>query len=230
MTGVLEHDERTLPKRGLVRTSLLVIGELMLTAGVVFLFFVIYQFLGKPVEVERAQEQLGSQLEQEWAATPATPGSTSPAPSQQPRVPLHEGEPFTLLSIPSLGLDWTVVEGVSLDSLRGGPGHYPGSARPGDLGNFAVAGHRSDGIFLDLDHLSDGDVVRVETRDSWFTYRVYETKVVQPEDLGVIKSNPAQPGAAPTKPVLTLTTCEPRFSNARRLIIHAELVRTKPKR
>ncbi|WP_199429564.1 class E sortase [Qaidamihabitans albus] len=204
--------------------ALQVVGELLFTVGVLFLFFVAYQFLGKPAEVAHAQERLDAGLEQAWQA----PSASSAEPVTRPHR-VHQGEPFVRLAVPGLDKRWAVVEGVSQAALRNGPGHYPGTAMPGKLGNFAVAGHRSSGVFLDLDRVSNGDVVAVETRDAWFTYRVYQRKIVQPDELGVIKPNPDRPGARPTRAVLTLTTCEPKWSSARRLIIHAELadVRTK---
>jgi sortase A len=53
-----------------------------------------------------------------------------------------------------------------------------------------------------------------------FTYRVMEQRVVTPNSREVLAPNPRGTG----RPTLTLTTCHPRFSNAQRLVVFAELV------
>lgn len=115
-----------------------------------------------------------------------------------------------------------VVENVRLPTLRRGPGHYPSSAPPGEEGNFAVAGHRTTygAPFLHLDELRPGDEVHVTDREGKrHTYEVAEQRVVGPDARWVVGSDPLD-GDAPT---LTLTTCHPRFSAAKRLVVFAEL-------
>jgi sortase A len=86
-----------------------------------------------------------------------------------------------VLRIPRLG-DWNdrppvVVEGVSTSDLKKGPGHIPGTALPGELGNVVLSGHRTTygAPFERFDELRPGDAVVVETRDTWFTYTVTGT-------------------------------------------------------
>jgi sortase A len=122
-----------------------------------------------------------------------------------------------------------VVDGVQPDDIRYAPGHYPETAKPGQVGNFSVAGHRVRKIFWRLDELTDGDVIGVETRDSWYIYHVYQQEVVKPNQVEVVAPVPGRPKAKPTKALLTLTTCNPKFNNYERLIIHAELVKTVPR-
>jgi sortase A len=116
-----------------------------------------------------------------------------------------------------------VVEGVTLDDLRAGPGHYPESDSPGGDGNLAVAGHRTTygAPFWSLDELSDGDTIHVVDRDGeeW-VYAYREQRVVSPADTWVVDEDPLETGA----PTITLTTCHPRFSAAQRLIAWGELV------
>jgi sortase A len=192
--------------------------DLTITAGVLVLFFTAYQWWGEPAQVRDEQQQRSSQLAQHWSHDDAS-GIHPPAVPTPPAV----GAPFTVLSLPELGLRWTVVEGVTASALRGGPGHYAGTAQPGALGNFAVAGHRSRGIFLDLDQLAEGDLITVETERETLTYRLYRKEIVLPQQVSVIAPNPDSPGAAPTKSILTLTTCDPKWSNSHRLVIQAEL-------
>ncbi len=64
---------------------------------------------------------------------------------------------------------------VPTDSeLTKGPAHYGGTQLPGEVGNFAMAGHRvgKGEPFLNLDKLKAGDPVIVETATTWFVYRV----------------------------------------------------------
>jgi sortase A len=116
-----------------------------------------------------------------------------------------------------------VVGGVTLADLTRGPGHYPGTAMPGEDGNFAVAGHRTTygAPFYHLDQLTDGDEIVVTDRNRRsYTYRFVEQRIVNPGDSSVLGSDPLGNG----RPLLTLTTCHPRFSARQRMIVFAELV------
>ncbi|CAN5919976.1 class E sortase [soil metagenome] len=116
-----------------------------------------------------------------------------------------------------------VLDDVALADLQDGPGHYPDTALPGEPGNFAVAGHRTTygAPFYHLDVLRRGDRVLVTDRQGRrHTYAVAEQRVVLPGDTWVIGDDPLGSG----EPTLTLTTCNPRFSAAERLVVHAELV------
>jgi sortase A len=97
---------------------------------------------------------------------------------------------------------------------------------PGQIGNFSVAGHRIKKIFWRLDELAPGDVIGVETRTNWYIYRVTGHEIVKPSAVEVVAPVPDRPGRKPTKALLTLTTCNPKFNNYQRLIVHAELVDT----
>lgn len=116
-----------------------------------------------------------------------------------------------------------VVRGVTPQDLAKGPGHYPGSALPGQVGNMAVAGHRTthDAPFANIDVLVPGDHIIVEDdAGAVWTYVVVEQRIVTPSDTSVISSDPLGNGA----PMLTLTTCHPRYSNRQRLIVFAQLL------
>lgn len=116
-----------------------------------------------------------------------------------------------------------VVDGISVSDLQRGPGHYPGSALPGEDGNFAVAGHRVTygRPFYDLDEIRPGDEVHVWDRDGeQHVYEVTDTEIVGPRANWVLDDDPQGSG----EPTLTLTTCHPRFSARQRLIVFAELV------
>lgn len=213
-------------------TTLRAIADLMLTAGAVAVLFVAYQLLAKPAQIADEQRQLATDLQQTWRlgddSSPRGDARAGREAGGSP-APQVEGTPFARLSIPKLQQHWTVVQGVSATALRDSPGHYPHTAMPGQRGNFAVAGHRSRGLFLDLDEVGPGDVVNVETERVWLTYRVYQRKIVGPDATAVLAPVPERPGARPRTSVLTLTTCDPVWSSAHRLIVHAELARAEKK-
>ncbi len=120
------------------------------------------------------------------------------------------------LEIPALDFQAYVLEGTNGSTLAKGPGHYPGTPLPGENGNSAIAGHRTMNghPFHDLDLLQPGDEIFTSTVSCTAVYRVVKVMVVYPTDLEVI----AQTGADR----LTLTTCHPKGSAARRLVVVAE--------
>jgi sortase A len=200
------------------------VGELLVTAGVVVLLFVAYQLVWTNIQADRAMQAHTDELLDQWRAGP---------PEVEFELPLKNGEAFAILHIPRLGEQFQVpiVEGVTLDDLAEGVGHYPGTALPGELGNFAVAGHRATNgePFAALDQLRPGDAVVVETATTWYTYIVYKEKIVLPTQVGVILPVPGRENAEPEHALLTLTTCNPRWASYERLIFHAQLEAELPK-
>ena len=208
------------------------IGEVLLTLGVVLALFVVYLAWWTGVETSVAQPRLASDLGRVVASAP--PVTKTPAVGRSlrivdppPPVPAT-GAPYLDLTIPRLGHDWrwVVVQGVGLTQLALGPGHYPGTAGPGEIGNFAVAAHRSTHgePFAYLDRMRPGDLVRFSYGSRAWTYRVDKSFITDPSDVGVIYPVPRQPKAMPTLRLLTLTTCDPRWGNERRLIVVGTLV------
>lgn len=172
------------PRRGVGRTLIRGVGELLITLGVVVLLFVVYEVYVTDLFGERKQAAATTQVDQVWAQAQETATVTAQAAPQlatdpQQRVPRYDtvlGQGFAKLRIPALGADYvfTVVEGTDPDDLYIGPGHYSQTQLPGEQGNFAVAGHRvSKGSpFNDLGLLQSCDAIVVETQDDWFVYRV----------------------------------------------------------
>ena len=207
----------------LLRTAARGVGQLLLSAGYVLLLFVVYELWVTDLLSNARQDELTAELREEWAAPAAVPAE------------LQGGEAFAMLHIPRLGADYAraVVEGTGTEELEQGPGHYRGTAMPGEQGNFAVAGHRvgRGSPFLEIDELRVGDPVVVETADSWFVYRVLGPadgvpgqQVVPPSDVSVIAPTPNGPSdGAPSGAYRTLTTCPPEYSARERLIVHAVL-------
>ena len=165
--------------------------------------------------------------------TTSTPPPTAPATS--PPVPVqltrpvdpppdpNGSEPLTevgSISIPKIGLDSAMFEGIRLTTLNHGPGHWPGSAAPGQVGNVVVAGHRTShgAQFRHLDKLVPGDVVTFTTPDGVFDYTVVETDIVGPDALWII-----DPSDTPTA---TLFACHPPGSTRQRIVVKLALLDT----
>lgn len=203
-------------------------GEWARNVGAVMILFVLYQFFGTGVSEAHAQQHLRQELAL-GAPTPAFLGSALPsgavphdaAPAiGRPRRPVP-GHAVMLIRIPRLGLDAAVIEGTGLDQLAEGPGHYPGSALPGERGNTAIAGHRTTygHPFNRLDELRVGDHVVLTTATADFDYTVAEApRVVSPGDVGVIND------LGDSR--LTLTTCNPKYSASQRLVVVAHLTQS----
>ncbi len=122
------------------------------------------------------------------------------------------------LEIPDAQLSVMVLEGTEPSTLDRAVGHVPGTARPGESGNLAIAGHR-DGYFRGLRHLETGDAVSLTTLDGIARYEVNQIEVVSPTSTDVLA-----PTAGPT---LTLITCYPFFhvgDAPKRYVVHARQV------
>jgi len=245
------------------RRVLHVLGEVLVTLGVLVLLFAGYQLVGTGLYTEQAQDDVRGELAQSWGRPLAdgglrpaalgeagpgeaaldsaglpSPAPSAPAPSgragasdRAPALTPPAGQGLAVLRLPALDeRTWAVVEGVGEADLRRGPGHYPGTAMPGEIGNIVLSGHRTTygAPFARLDRLVRGDPIVVETRDTYFTYRVTGAEVVPPSATAVTLPVPGQPAARPTRRLLTLTTCHPRYSARQRLIVYAELRASSP--
>jgi len=219
-----------------------VTGEILITLGVIVFLFLAYELWFTGLYTAHAQSDFKKQLQSEWARPLPSPvasvlpgeqpgASVAPAPTVSDRpVP---GDAIGLIEIPRLGSNYSyaIVEGVSTDDLKKGPGHYPGTALPGGIGNFVVSGHRTTYLapFNGLAELVVGDAIVIETRDTWYTYRVTDLQTVLPTDVAVILPVPGKPKATPTKALITLTTCTPKYSASHRLIVDGVLESAQPK-
>ncbi len=216
---------------GYVRRGLItgVLGRVLLSFGALILLFVAYQLWGTSIAESHSQAVLRQRFEAQLHRVKTTPPSstttTTPGPGDQPTVgptiaAPNEGSPVGVLRIPTIGLDKVIVEGTNTADLQQGPGHYTGTPLPGEEGNAAIAGHRTTygAPFYNLDQLTPGDTIDVTTVQGSFTYRVTRTVIVSPGDTSVVADTPT--------PELTLTTCNPRFSDTQRLVVHAALTST----
>lgn len=222
----------------LARAGVRGLGQTLITVGVVVLLFVFYELQVTGLVTAREQGKLTEALESRWAdpAPAPVPGAPVPGAPVAAPAPVELGQGLAVLRIPRLGEGWNdappvVVEGVSVEDLKKGPGHMPGTALPGEVGNVVLSGHRTTygAPFNGFGELQPGDAVVVETRDTWFTYRITGSEIVAPDAVEVTYPVPGEPGATPTRKLLTMTTCHPKYSAQQRLIVSGELERSDPK-
>lgn len=204
------------------------LGQTFITAGVVILLFVAYELWFTNIETAREQHKLNNAIEDVWRHGG---GSYTTAAELLRKIPLGSG--VAVIRIPKFGHDWgkVVVEGVTPADLKKGPGHYPGTQLPGQVGNFVVSGHRTThgAPFNRVDELKPGDAIVIETRDTWYTYRVLRTEIVKPTTIDVTYPVPHEKGVKPTVAMITLTSCNPKYSARQRIIVFGTLSDTQPK-
>jgi sortase A len=141
------------------------------------------------------------------------------------RGQLETGDAVTRIRIDALGVDTVVVEGTTADALRAGAGHYPSTPLPCEDGNVGIAGHRTTygKPFANVDRLKPGDLITLQTPVQTCTYAVSsEPLIVHPD--GLLANGQSVLAGVPGRPMLTLTSCHPKGSAARRIIIQAALV------
>lgn len=208
-----------------------VLGESLITVGVLILLFLAWQLWFNNVVSTATQRGVADELSEEWAEAPAPTQSTSD-PVGDPGEPVVMAAPtpnkaFANLIVPRLGADFKrpIAEGVGskvLNSTKLGMGHYVQTQLPGQVGNFALASHRSayGGAFHNIHQLVVGDSIYVETADGWYRYVFRDLEYVHASGVGVILPVPQLAGAAPTERIITLTTCNPFYSSAERIIAY----------
>ncbi|TLQ39383.1 sortase [Streptomyces marianii] len=187
--------------------------------------------VAKPADNTSTSRDAATRTLSDWSAgNPAASGkhAVGSKPRSGPGGPIGE-----VLRIPALGKDWAqpVYDGVGDKQLRAGVGHFPTTEEPGQIGNFAIAGHRSgvaDPAFRDIDRITTGAEIQVTTAHRiTYTYTVTRVHTVAPTDVNVIAQVPGRPDATPTKAKLTLVTCWPANGHSKRVVVEADLVSAK---
>lgn len=211
------------------------VSELCITVGTLIVLFVVYVLFWTGVKADGVMNDQIDQLQQQWSkGTVREPSAGSGALASPPKPAAYGyGRPFAIMYIPRLGFTWNkpVLEGTGTDVLKKGIAHYARTARLGQEGNFAVAGHRRTygDPFKDFPKLRSGDAVVLTDGTTWFTYRIdkgpYKTV---PTDVEVIDPVPRKSGYTRPGRYLTLTTCDPEWGHSHRLIVWAHLDSTQP--
>jgi len=214
-----------------MRRAVDVFGRVLIGLGVVLLLFTAYQIWGTSLLEAHTQTALRNTLVHETnndnvrkaltdaAALDKLPTGPPLTASRTDAPP--EGQPIGDIRIPVIGVNQVVVEGTNTPDLRKGPGHYTGTPLPGQSGNAAVAGHRTTygHPFYNLDAVKVGDPIVVTTLQGIFVYDTTRSWVISPTDTNVIRNQPAD--------LITLTTCNPRFSASTRLIVQGKLAHSQ---
>jgi sortase A len=219
-----------------------VIGELLITVGLVVLLYVAWQMWLGDLIYAAEKNQAGSELSQQWeqeyvgaapSSDPTPDASTTPDAASAPPVvqPVSlpqpaDGQEFGVMHIPRFGSDYAmrIAGGVSrartLDPI--GIGHYPDSAMPGDVGNFALAAHRTTfgKPFNRIADLHVGDAIVVETQEGWYTYRFRTLEYVTPNAVDVLLDVPRKPDVPADGRYITMTSCSPMYAMTERIVAY----------
>lgn len=231
------------------------IGRVMIASGVLILLFVTYQLWGTGIRTDASQRELGEKFtraKEEAKANPSrdnganpngenaagttsttAPGATLPGegtPAEGDFPPPKPGNAIGQIKIPKIGVDFFFVEGVDLNYLAEGPGHFPGTPFPGQAGNAALAGHRTTwkAPFNRIDELVPGDTIEITTVQGDFTYEVMPqpgltpdapsgNRIVTPSQTEILDQPPGQNS-------LTLMACHPKYSAEQRIVVVGKLV------
>jgi sortase A len=158
-------------------------------------------------------------------STTTTTTTTTTLPVQQtepidPPVDAYASEPVIELGsieIPKIGVDMPLYEGIRLSTLDYGPGHWPGTAMPGQVGNVVVGGHRTSKhrVFRNVDQLVPGDQIIYHIDGNTYVYLVSSVQIVDPYDTWIVDPTPTA--------TTTLFACHPPGSTAQRIIVFADL-------
>jgi sortase A len=210
-------------------TVLGVFGELSITAGALIFLFLFWQLWFNDMVVRGEQDAEAAELGQAWIEeAQEQPPTEAPVDPQDPPVAQTVGdtERFGVLVIPRFGDDYqaTIAGGITRERTLNpiGIGHYLTTQMPGEVGNFAVAGHRTTyGKPLNLiANLRVGDAIVVQTADGWYTYRFRTLEYVTPSAVEVLNPVPQVDGVEATDRIITLTSCSPMYSAAERIIAY----------
>ncbi|MEU8773175.1 class E sortase [Streptomyces sp. NPDC048606] len=216
--------------RSVIAGFLSLLGELLITVGLVLGLFVAYSLWWTNVLADRQASARGDEVRQRWLS----PSPAASAPAQPGALDTKDGIGF--LHVPAMKNGEVLVKrGTAPDVLNDGvAGYYTEpvkSALPSDAqGNFALAAHR-DGHgakFHNIDKVKNGDAIVFETRDTWYVYKVFaELRQTSKYNVDVINPVPKESGKTAPGRYITLTTCTPVYTSKFRYIVWGELVRTE---
>jgi sortase A len=230
-------DIRAEPRRRTRFSVVGLLGELLITAGVLVFLFLGWQLWLNDLIVGGEQNKAGASLAQNLShgsiKVSAKPASTDYGTPKFETAPAN-AQQFGVIYIPRLGATYArpVSEGVGTADVldKNGIGHYPGTQMPGQVGNFAVAAHRTThgAPFHDIATLQVGDKIYVQTADGYYTYVFRGLEYVRPTGVGVLDPVPEFTGIQPTDRIMTMTSCNPMFSASERIIAYAALESWQP--
>ncbi len=214
-----------------------VLGEILVTAGVVVFLFLGWQLWLNDIIVGDQQNHVAADVAHSWDVGNSNQNQESkPVDFGEPAVTAtpKENATFAVLYVPRFGSDWVreVAEGIGVADVlnKGRIGHYPTTQLPGQVGNVALAAHRLayGAPFRDIDQLQLGDKLYIKTQDGYYTYSFRNLEYVGPNGVGVLEPVPQRPGDVATGSLLTIMSCNPKYSVAERLIAYAVFESWRP--
>jgi len=211
-----------------------VLGELLITVGVLFALFVLWHAWFNDFVVDSKLHEASLQQSQQWQKDETSVAHGTPEAPPVLGTPAASSV-FGLMIVPRFGADYyrPIAEGTGTKAVLnlGEIGHYPKSEMPGAVGNFAVAAHRTSygKPFNQISSLMVGDHIYVETVDGWYDYVFRNLEYVRPTAIGVIAPVPQIDGATPTDRYMTMTSCNPLFSSAERIVAYSVFNRFYPR-
>lgn len=208
-----------------------IFGELLITAGVLVFLFLGWQLWLNDLIVGNEENHEAAALAKTWEVE-------NPSTRETPTTPVDYGDPvvtaapanaetFAIMYVPRFGADWSrkIASGIGLVDVLNTRriGHYPNTQMPGEVGNFAVAAHRLTygAPFRDIDQLQIGDRIYVQTPDGYYTYVFRNLEYVNKHGVGVLDPVPQLTGVDATSRILTLMSCNPKWSVAERIVAYA---------
>ena len=200
-------------RRSAVDVTLHGLGELFITVGLVVALFLAWQLWWTGIDAHAKADAASTSFQQTQVESPRVEGTKHTDAPPVP-APVGYGQTVGMLIVPKwygvTNNNMPILEGTGNDVLdQAAGGHYSDSQQIGEVGNFAVAGHRrTNGIsFRRVDLLEEGDEIIVATQDTWYVYTVTSHEIVEPTRVDVIAPVPGEPEASPTDRYITLTTC-----------------------
>ena len=190
--------EKDSPTIGIFSRLLDRIGKTMVASGLLLLAFVAYQLWGTGIAEHSSQQTLERQFS-----------------SQKPGVVIPSGV-VGRITIPAINVNKFIVAGVAVSDLQRGPGLFPGSPLPGQLGNVAIAGHRTTygAPFGRINEIKKNDTIILETTTGTYTYVVHTApRIIAATDVDVVRT--IDSNAA----LVTLVSCYPKWTSTQRIIV-----------
>ena len=202
-----------------------ILGELLITAGLVLGLFVVYSLWWTNVVADRKADKQGDKVRDNWAQDKGGPGA------------LDTKDGIGFLHVPSMKNGEVLVEkGTSTKVLNDGvAGYYIDPVKAtlpmtDKTGNFTLAAHR-DGHgakFHNIDKIKKGDPIVFETKDKWYVYKVYDVlDETSKYNVKVLAQVPKESGRTKAGHYITLTTCTPVYTSRYRYVVWGELVRVE---
>lgn len=225
-----ERSETKHGKTSIIWQAVGVVGELLISFAVICALYIVWQMWWTGAQAEHIQVETRQSVS--WTNPAAGPKTKIALPQvdNPPKLQgVKHGDLLARIYIPRFGDQWerNVIEGVDMEILnRRGLGHYPKTELPGEIGNITIIGHRNGygQPLADVDRFQKGDSIILRTKDYWFVYKYITHKIVRPEQVEVLDPDPINHSKEPKKRMITIITCEPKFSTPKfRFVSFGEL-------